>query len=126
MASSLNILLVEDNPADAQYVNIQLEEVFGTGFKLEVREYFSKAMEVLKNAKFDVIILDLSLPDSNGLTQFKELLSVYKTPAIIYTGMDNETVRSEAMNCGACDYLIKDRTTPADLKRAVIKCVGQK
>src|SRR3984957_9400162 len=104
MEKGIRILLIEDTPEDVRFAQIQFKQIFGNSHSLEVTDYFSKALLLLEKNSFDIIILDLSLPDSNGLDSFKYVLKSYNIPVIIYTGLDDELVRSGAIKYGAMDY----------------------
>lgn len=74
MEKDIKILLIEDVPEDARFAEIQFRKIFGNKHTVQVRDYFSNAMQLLKVKTFDIIILDLSLPDSRGLTNFGKLV----------------------------------------------------
>ncbi|MDM9381385.1 response regulator [Chlorogloeopsis sp. ULAP01] len=104
----LKILLVEDNPADIRLLQEFLWEVTSAQFQLISVEKLDEALEILKQKSFDVILLDLSLPDSQGLETFLKIhLQVPAIPIIVLTGLDDENLATRAMQEGAQDYLIK-------------------
>ena len=120
MQEILKILLVEDNPADARWVDIQLHESFGTGYILETCDYLSRALTLLEKNIYDIILLDLSLPDSDGLNGLSKILANYaECPIIIFTGLLDESVGIEAVQLGAQDYLIKGKINSHILKRSI-------
>jgi DNA-binding response OmpR family regulator len=126
MQKVIRILLIEDVPEDIRFTEIQLNKSFGSSYDLKVTEYFSKALQLLEQASFDIIILDLSLPDSKGLLNFKKLVKTFDIPIIIYTGLSDETIKDEAMKSGAMDYLIKGQTSSFILKQSIIKCISER
>ena len=104
--AQLDILLVEDNPTDVLVVKSQLEEV--PDFRLEAVEQLSSAIESLKLKTYDIILLDLNLPDSTGLEGLDKLRSrTTDVAVIVFTGVDNEQVGIMALQRGAQDYLVK-------------------
>ncbi len=115
----VRILLIEDVPEDIRFAQIQLKQIFGSKHSVDVADYFSKALRLLQIQSFDIIILDLSLPDSKGLDSFKNIRDSYNIPVIIYTGLDNELVKTEALKSGAIDYLIKGKTNSHELKTSI-------
>jgi response regulator of citrate/malate metabolism len=119
----INILLLEDNPADAKFVEIQLKKAFGDAIFLQNCSYLLKAKQLVENNIFNVIILDLCLPDSNGLETLKNFGKISKTSVIIYTGISDEFVITEAKRYGAIDFLIKGKTTVEHLKLSVLKSI---
>jgi len=120
----ISILHVEDSPEDVRFAEIQFKNIFGSKHTVEVSAYFSKALALVQKKSFDIIILDLSLPDSQGLTNFTKLLKSCNIPIIIYTGLDNELVKNEAMQIGAMDYLIKGKTTEERLKASILNSIS--
>jgi len=123
MEGIIRILLIEDVPEDVRFAQIQLMQIFGNKHTVEVADYFSKAVQLLQSKPFDIIILDLSLPDSKGLESFKNIRDSYNIPVIIYTGLDNELVKSEALKNGAMDYLIKGKTITSTLKTSIANSI---
>lgn len=119
----IKILLVEDVPEDIRFVELQLQELFGDGHTLIISEYFSNALQLSEKNTFDVILLDLSLPDSKGLTNFRKLLKSTSTPVIVHTSLSDESIKSEAIKLGAKDYLIKGQTSNTALKKNIVKSI---
>ncbi|MDH3335309.1 MAG: response regulator [Rhodospirillaceae bacterium] len=119
---SLKILLVEDSSTSAMLVHNVLEggdEVHGKFFLTHCKT-LGEAIESIKKQEFDLVLLDLTLPDSIGL----ETLSRIRTAApemavVVLTATDDESVGLEALQTGAQDYLIKDETYPKLLKRSI-------
>jgi DNA-binding response OmpR family regulator len=125
MEKGIRILLIEDTPEDVRFAEIQFKQIFGNNHSLEVTDYYSKALLLLEKKSFDIIILDLSLPDSKGLDNFKYILRSHNIPVIIYTGLDDELVRSGALKHGAMDYLIKGKTSNEALKESISKSIRE-
>ncbi len=104
----MKILLVEDNPGDAGLVRAALADVLGSQFELTQVGRLSEATGALQTERFDVLLLDLSLPDGHGL----ETLAVVRdaagdVPIAVLTGLADEAVALRAVQAGAQDYLIK-------------------
>lgn len=125
MEKKIRILLIEDVPEDIRYTEIVLGKIFGDRHTLEVSDYFAKAMNLVKERSFDIIILDLSLPDSKGLTNFKRLVNSCAVPIIIYTGLSDDSIKSETMKLGAMDYLVKGKTNDDMLKDSIVNSIIQ-
>ena len=108
MEKNIKILLIEDNPGDAYLIKEQIEEFSNFAYELKNVETLNEALNVLKEHTFDVILLDLGLPDSDGIHTF---LRVYNKnpliPIIILTGLSDETIWSYAVKNGAQDFLVK-------------------
>jgi len=107
MNKKIKILLIEDNPGDARLVREFFKEA-GTEFDLEWRETLSDGLSVLKRMNFDLILLDLSLPDSSGLETVEKTVSIAgNVPIIVLTVLEDEEIALKAMRKGAQDYLNK-------------------
>ncbi|MFM9960853.1 MAG: SpoIIE family protein phosphatase [Planctomycetaceae bacterium] len=104
----MKILLVEDNPVDRMFVTQSLRQVEGFDYELVDCESLADAMEQVVAAPYDVILLDLWLPDCEGLETCHRLVAVVdKIPIVVMTGTDDRTLATEAMRSGAQDYLVK-------------------
>jgi two-component system, cell cycle sensor histidine kinase and response regulator CckA len=112
----IKILLVEDNPGDVLLLQETLSEITLVSFNLVHVERRSEAIKQLRTETFDVILLDLLLPDSAGLETFTAIhQQVPHTPIVVLTGMSDETLALSAMQAGAQDYLVKGRVSGGDL-----------
>lgn len=120
----IQILLVEDNPGDAFLIQELIKEVNTVKVNLHTVERLSEAFNLLASSSlnqcFDVMLLDLSLPDSQGIETFMKANSQAKTiPIIVLTGIDDETLALRAMQEGAQDYLVKGKVTGDLLVRSM-------
>ncbi|MDZ8024224.1 MAG: response regulator [Nostoc sp. SerVER01] len=117
---NIKVLLVEDNPGDVFLLQEFLKEVNTVVVELMPVERLSQALNHLENEIFDVILLDLSLPDSQGLESFVTAHQQAKaTPIIVLTGINDETLATRAMQEGAQDYLVKGQVTGDLLVRSM-------
>ena len=104
----IQILLVEDNSADVRLLRELLKEISVGGFVLTVASRIGEALAKLAAESFDVVLTDLSLPDSRNLDSFHELHSAAPTvPIIVLSGLDDESLAASAVREGAQDYLFK-------------------
>jgi len=116
----IQVLLVEDNPADVRLWQELLWDVTSAQFQLIPVERLDEAMEMLKQQRFDVILLDLSLPDSQGLETFVKMhLQAPAIPIIVLTGLDDESLATKAVQEGAQDYLVKGQVNEDLLVRCM-------
>ncbi|MFN6569086.1 response regulator [Dendronalium sp. ChiSLP03b] len=116
----IKVLLVEDNPGDVFLLQEFLKEVTTARVELQPVERLSEALDCLVNDSFDVMLLDLSLPDSQGMETFVRATHQAKaTPIIVLTGLDDETLALRAMQEGAQDYLVKGQVTGDLLVRSM-------
>jgi two-component system, cell cycle sensor histidine kinase and response regulator CckA len=105
---ALKVLLIEDNPGDVCLLREFLADVSSFQFQLISAESLRNALNCVEKESFDVILLDLSLPDSQGLESFVKIRDRVPTiPIIVLTGIDDETLALRAMQQGAQDYLLK-------------------
>ncbi|MEH2281221.1 MAG: response regulator [Nostoc sp.] len=117
---NIKVLLVEDNPGDVLLLQELFKEVTTVVVELMPVERLYEALNYLTNEIFDVILLDLSLPDSQGLQTFVIAHNQAKaTPIIVLTGIDDETLAIRAMQEGAQDYLVKGQVTGDLLVRSM-------
>ncbi len=123
----IRVLLIEDNPGDAHLIRILLEEVENAAFEMERADRLSGGLERLTRGNIDVILLDLSLPESQGLpTLLKTKEKAPNLPIIVFTGLDDESIAVQAVHEGAQDYLVKGHVTSADLSRAIRYAIERK
>ena len=106
----IRVLLVEDNPGDARLF-LELVRENGAGqMRLEHVDRLSMALERLDRDQFDVMLLDLSLPDERGIeTLVRARARAPKVPIVVLTGLDDEGLAVKAVRAGAQDYLVKGR-----------------
>ncbi len=109
-ACSLSILLIEDNSGDAHLITEMLEGSQNDIIKLIWRKSLSQAIDVLGTDHIDIVLLDLSLPDSYGLESFIRLNNhVPKIPIIVLSGLNDESIALKAVRSGAQDYFVKGK-----------------
>lgn len=118
MTDLIHVLLIEDNPGDARLIQEMLRE--SGGFTLHIVGTLGEALEQTQATAFDVILLDLSLPDSLGTdTLLKARAAVPNVAIIVLTGFDDQRVGVQAVKKGAQDYLIKDYVDARLLEHAI-------
>jgi DNA-binding NarL/FixJ family response regulator len=120
IAPELHVLLVEDNPGDARLVSEMLRETLGAKARLSVAARLAEAQAFLPDAEVQVVLLDLSLPDSHGLGTFGALHTLAPNlPIVVLTGLNDEQLAIDAVQQGAQDYLVKGEVAPESLGRAL-------
>jgi signal transduction histidine kinase len=120
VATMLRIGLVEDNPGDARLIQEMLREPPITQFRLTLSTRVDQLLESLDRDPIEVLLLDLGLPDSQGMDTFHRINDrAPGLPIVIFSGADDEQLASEAVSCGAQDYLVKGRINSFLLKRAI-------
>jgi len=111
--------LVEDNPGDVLIVKeyLKYSEI---NFDLTHSSTLSDAMSQASSNGFDVILLDLGLPDSLGLETLKRMnASALKAPVIIMTGLDDEDIALTSLKEGAQDYLFKNSLSSQNIVHSI-------
>jgi PAS domain S-box-containing protein len=126
--NTFNILVVEDNPGDFILVEDFLTEQIQHPVITHVKN-FRQALSVLNEGKncFDVILLDLTLPDKSGHDLIKEMLPLTeKSPVIILTGYPDIDSSIQSISEGISDYLIKDDLNAVSLYKSIIYCIERR
>jgi len=110
MSGKLRILIVEDNPADADLIREMLPQTDSLHFQAESVHRLSGALARLERRDIDLVLLDLGLPDSQGLPTFHALRKAAPDiPVIVLSGNDDQDLAIAAVRDGAQDYLVKGR-----------------
>ena len=118
--SLIQVLLIEDNAGDARLIRELLSEAKATTFNLEHMDRLSTGLARLAQGGVDAVLLDLSLPDSQGLETLEALrFQQPEVPVLVLTGLDDERTGLNAVRRGAQEYLVKGRTDAALLIRAI-------
>jgi serine phosphatase RsbU (regulator of sigma subunit) len=119
-ARQVTALLIEDNRGDARLIQEYLGEVEGLAFRLEHADRLAAGLERLARGGIDVVLLDLSLPDSRGLDTFVRLhAAAPEVPVVVLTGFNDEILAIKAVQEGAEDYLVKGSVTSSLLARSL-------
>jgi len=104
----VEILLIEDNPGDVRLIQEMLAGSGQDRYQLECTDRLSKGLECLVKGGIDVVLLDLSLPDSQGLDTFDKVQAqAPAVPLVLLTGADDKMLAVQAVRQGAQDYLVK-------------------
>ncbi|MEJ7692641.1 PAS domain S-box protein [Daejeonella sp.] len=122
--SPLRILIVEDNRGDFELVQDYLNE-YSVPSVIHAGT-FKQASSILSEpeAAFDVILLDLTLPDKSGLDLITGILNISKDfPVIILSGYSDVNFSIQAINLGICDYLLKDELNSINLHKSISYCL---
>lgn len=125
-ADSLPVLLVEDEPGDARLVCELLREV-EPRYSLQTAATLAEALRQLSLQRFAAVLLDLGLPDSQGLPTLRAVLQAAgAVPLVVLSGRDDETVAIRAIQLGAQDYVVKGRGDGQHLARALRYAIERK
>jgi len=116
----MRVLLIEDNDADADLVSEALQERENADMQLTRVVRIQEARERLAIERFDVVLLDLSLPDAQGLEGLHRLHAAAPgTPIVVLTSLVDAAIDARALQEGAQDFLQKGRLTSGELVRAI-------
>jgi response regulator of citrate/malate metabolism len=113
------LLLVEDDENDVIIIRRKMARSNVVINNLLTATTLRETKEILLKNSVDVIILDLNLPDSNGLNTLDEVLQIYSGVIIVFTSIDDSNIGVEAINHGADDFLIKNQTDEKDIWRSI-------
>jgi signal transduction histidine kinase/DNA-binding response OmpR family regulator len=126
-ARPMRILLVEDNPGDARLIATMLAEPPSFLFTLDCVDRLSDALRLLPTQNFDVVLLDLSLPDSQGLDTLARMRSgAPSAPIIVLTGLKDEATGIAAVKMGAQDFLVKGHIDGSLIARSMRYAIERK
>ena len=122
----MKVLLVEDNPGDARLLELTLQEVLPTCGMKHVISLAEASMQVTQE-QYDIVLLDLSLPDASGDMGFRRMHDVAPTiPVIVLTGLDDEDMAAGLVQAGAQDFLVKGTVDGRQLLRAIRYAIERK
>jgi signal transduction histidine kinase len=125
--SSVKILLVEDNLAEARLLQEFLKQANSNEFSLVHVKRLKEALQQLTDNTYDIILLDLTLPDSEGLSSLNPLMSQAPgLPIVVLTNTNDDELALEAVRQGAQDYLVKRQVNPALLLRSLRYAIERK
>lgn len=136
MGNSFRVLVVEDNRLDGHLISTMLAERNGRremDFDVLITSTLNDCLVALKdredlpNGPFDVILLDLYLPDCQGLETLSRLLELTRqVPVVVLTALDDEAIAIQSVHLGAQDYLVKWHGDSQLLKRAIRYAIERK
>lgn len=125
---TVRLLVVDDNPADADFVKEILYEQVTPSFQVLAVDRLSVAIQLLEQeAAFDAVLLDLGLPDSQGMDTYTQLsMRVPSIPIIINTVLDDDDIALRSIRSGAQDYIVKDKIDGTLLSRVIQHAMERK
>ena len=123
----IKILLVEDNPGDARLLREALAETRSVQFDSTHVDRLGEALRRLREESFEIILLDLSLPDGQGLDTVARVHGqVPNLPIVVMTGLEDEQLAVDALREGAQDYLVKGKVDGHLLVRSIRYAIERK
>jgi PAS domain S-box-containing protein len=116
----MHIVLIEDNPGDARLIRELITRGHDSDIEVRTCASLQDGLRLLSEDLPDIVLLDLSLPDSHGLNTIQKLREGHpNVPIVVLTGLDDETVGLQAVQSGAQDYLVKGTVDDIWLRRSL-------
>ncbi|GEM_PF-983818 len=124
---TINTLIIEDNEGDVRLFEIMMRNAENITFVTRNSDSIASALVLIESEEFDIILLDLGLPDSQGLATVSTILKhCGEIPVIVLTGLKNEKMGIEAVRLGAQDYLVKGEINTKLLVRSICYSLERK
>lgn len=118
--STLYILLIEDNDGDARLLQEHLRDAQAEDVQIDHVKQLKDGLARLADRQYDLVLLDLSLPDAKGMGTFERLHQAYgDVPIVVLTGMEDDSMALQAVREGAQDYLVKGKVDGPRLVQAM-------
>ena len=126
-AEIVRVLLIEDSPGYSEVIRMMLDKVHDTRFDVLGAKRLSEGLHHLAEDGADIILLDLKLPDSQGIETFDTVYAqAHSVPIIVLTVTDNDEIALEAVQKGAQDYLVKEQVDTKSLVHAMRYAIERK
>lgn len=123
----IHALLIEDDPDDILLLKDSLAEIGLGRIKLDYTDRLSRGLIQLGTQSYDVILLDLNLPDSRGLDTLNTTIKRFpRLPVVVLSGLADDTITIEAVRRGAQDYLVKGEISGPLVMRVVRYAIERK
>jgi DNA-binding Lrp family transcriptional regulator len=120
----ISILLIEDNKADIRLIQELLKKASDFVYEVQSCIRLAEGLELLKNNSYDIMLLDLTLPDSDRISTLKKMLEYTSLiPIIILTGLDDKEIALDSLKKGIQDYLVKGEITTNSLARSILYAI---
>lgn len=127
MPDTVQVLLIEDSPSDREMISRGLDRHHRVECLVTSCETLGKAVAVIQDNHFDIILLDLSLPDSHGLDSLRRVMDAApEVPIIVLSGLQDEQTAVEAVEKGAQDFLTKGKFEADLLIRSILYAIQRK
>ncbi len=125
--NTIKVLMIEDNPGDIVLIREMLADSHQIHFEVNNATRLDDGLKYLVKYNFDVILLDLCLPDSKGIDTFNIMkCNAPNIPIIVLTGLKDDIFAVSAVGRGAQDYLVKEEVTNKQLARSIAYAIERK
>lgn len=126
LSAKYRLLLIDDDVEFAKVTRFRLTHTENPRFEVQTTSSLKSALEILPLQSFDIILLDLMLPDTQSLDGLSQIIAAGKqTPIVVMTGLDNDDLATEAIRKGAEDYIVKGETQPKMLLRIIRNAIDR-
>lgn len=123
---TISVLLVEDNPIHARLLQGLLSDRSDPAFAVEAVDHLAAGIQRLSTGRFDAVLLDLVLPDSQEMATFERVKEAAPDmPVLVLTGLDDEGLAEEAVAAGAREYLVKTQIDGESLARSLQAAISK-
>ncbi len=123
-SEKISVLVVEDNPGDARLINLYLKNAEEHIFEVKHVSYLADAITAIKDTFFNIVLLDLSLPDSSGVATISKLIETAPyTAIVVMTGIYDGLLAVNVIAAGAQDFLVKGDADATVLERIIINAM---
>jgi len=118
---TITILLIEDNTQDIRLINEMLKEIRSFNYNLVSAATLKEGFEQIQKNNFDIILLDLNLPDSTGQQTFQKVMDLCKEiPVVLVTGNEDQELSVKLIMEGAQDYITKQSLNSSSLEKSIL------
>jgi CheY-like chemotaxis protein len=125
--NTILMLLVEDDPTDISLIKEYLSDNPPFRYELIEADSLRAALSLLSHHDFDIVLLDLELPDSSGLDTARRVITEYaETAVLVLSQPENKAITQQAVRYGAEDYLEKRLLSPVLLFKSISYAIGRK
>jgi CheY-like chemotaxis protein len=125
--NTILMLLVEDDPTDISLIKEYLSDNPPFRYELIEADSLRAALSLLSHHDFDIVLLDLELPDSSGLDTARRVITEYaETAVLVLSQPENKAITQQAVRYGAEDYLEKRLLSPILLFKSISYAIGRK
>lgn len=127
MKKTIRVLVFEDNPGDLELIKSHLADAVSVKFSLEHASRLSNGLEKLQRSTFDAVLLDLLLPDSDGINTLAAVHAAFpRLPIVVLTGVRNDRLEIEVGERGGQDLLHKDKLDAELLERSLLYAITRR
>ncbi|MCI0411879.1 response regulator [bacterium] len=127
MSDLVRVMMIDDSESDVFLIHEILHKSLDAYFEVESYPTLGEGLKHLAETRFDIVLLDLTLPDSRGIDTFHRMSQAYPLlPVIVMSGLDDHDTVQTIIESGAQDYLVKGEISSTLLKRSILNALRRK